>query len=249
MRAIGIGFSVRRRLDPVQQAYVRAVRRFGAIPGAEIFVTAVPASGGRPVVVLRQASADRSHLTVQTHFHGDQLYDQDVDYDKHIGETVAAAWQKDANTVFVLPEAQNEYAAPRTDWSNLQSVPDTALQAVEASGLSWDGVVRTVVSGHSAGGSAIALALARGDDGLKQYDRIELYDAAVGSTHNPVSTGQRALIEAYCRDHEDQFLVVPGVMQSSWLTYVDRSRWTAPYTDHWSPLWTSLGQFRCPATA
>ncbi|MHB2017346.1 MAG: GH25 family lysozyme, partial [Candidatus Xenobia bacterium] len=77
------------------------------------------------------------------------------------GDAVAAAWQKDANTVFVLPEAENEDVAPRSDWSNIKCAADATHAAVEAAGISWNGVKRTVLSGHSAGGSVVALAIAR----------------------------------------------------------------------------------------
>ncbi|GMU55607.1 MAG: hypothetical protein AMXMBFR33_47530 [Candidatus Xenobia bacterium] len=231
------------RSDPVQEARRRAERRFGRIEGVQIAVHASPASSGRPVVVLRNQRGATEGFQVHTHFHGDQLYDQQVGYEQRIGSTVERAWQSNPDQVFVLPEARNESAAPRSDWNNIRNLGDLADGAVQASGLDPARAGRTVVSGHSAGGSVIAKAIARQD---RLPDRIELYDAAVGSTHNPVSPGERRALQAWCRDNPERFVVVPGVMQSSWLEYVDRSRWTERASDHWSPLWDSLGQAREP---
>ncbi len=231
------------RSDPLQEARRRAERRFGSIEGVQIAVTASPASSGRPVVVLRNQRGASEGFQVHTHFHGDQLYDQQVGYEQRIGDTVARAWQGNPDLVFVLPEARNESAAPRSDWNNVRNLDELTRQAVEAIRLDPARAGSTVVSGHSAGGSVIARAIVRSD---RMPDRIELYDAAVGSQHNPISSDERRVVRAFCRQNQHRFVVVPGVMQSSWLEYVDRSRWTAPASDHWSPLWDSLGQAREP---
>ena len=235
--------------DPLQKAYDRAVRRFGAIPGVAISVTSSPHTSMVPVVVLKNMAADPTAYKVQIHFHGDQLFDHDVDYETHIGDSVATAWSKDLSTVFVLPEARNEDAAPRSDWANIVSVGGAVRQAVESAGLNWSGVRQTDLSGHSAGGSVVARALVRlaqSDPSEENFNRVELYDAAVGSQHNPVSESDRKLLKSYCAAHQEQFVVVPGIMKSSWLDYIDPKRWTESYKDHWSPLWESLGQYRQP---
>ena len=102
------------------------------------------------------------------------------------------------------------------------------------------------LSGHTAGGSPVALTIAHDPKGCAEFDRVELYDAAVSSSLNPVDDSDRATLQAFIKGKPDRFLYVPGVMASSWRDYIDRSRWTAPEPDHWSALWDSLGQFRQP---
>lgn len=231
--------------DPLKVAYDRAVRRFGSIEGVEIQVCASPGSGGKPVVALRhrEGKADRCHI----HFHGDQLYDGDVNYEGKIGPCLERAWQKDKDTVLLLPEANNEDQAPRSDWNNIRDLRLILKDGMKALGLGVDELVHSACSGHSAGGSVIAKAIARTPAEVVGFDRLELYDAAVSSTHNSVSDDERARVQRWCQQRPQQFLVVPGIMKSSWLTYVDRSRWTEKAEDHWSPLWDSLGQEREPA--
>lgn len=228
-------------------ALQRAQRRFGWIEGAVIAVSSSPASGGKPVVTLRNSRGSETGYHVHTHFHGDQLFDQEVDYEHNIGATVKAAWDYDVNQVFVLPEAANESAAPRSDWSNIRQVGELTSRALGALGLDPGQAARFCISGHSAGGSPVAKAIARRDAGVKNADRVELYDAAVSSKHNPVSSAERRVIQAWCRANPSKIVLVPGIMRSSWLEYVDRSRWTEPAPDHWSPLWDSLGRDRDPS--
>lgn len=220
---------------PVENTKARAEKRFGKIPGVQIQVITSPGSSGKPVVVLRHAEG--KHDKVQVHFHGDQLYDTNIGYDDKIGPCVERAWGKSKDTVFVLPDANNESAAPRSDWNNIKDVGRIVKDAV------GETPVHVTVSGHSAGGSPLAKALARGTE---KFDRIELYDAAVSSQHNPVSDAERAKVQKWCAANQGKILLVPGSMGSSWLTYVDKSRHTAKYNDHWNPLWQSLGQYREP---
>lgn len=232
-----------RRLT-IQAAYDRAVKRFGQIPGVQIEVIQSRGCGQTPVVILRRQDGqnDRIHL----HFHGDQLYDQQQNYEGEIGPCVERAWNAHPDTIFVLPEALNENKAPRSDWKNVSDLRQIGNDALARLGI--ESVPHWTVSGHSAGGSVVAKAIARGSNAqnLKEFDRIELYDAAVSSTHNPVSDSERETIKRWCKKNPGQFLVVPGVMKSSWLEYIDRSRWTEKASDHWSPLWQSLGQARNP---
>lgn len=235
-----------RQLTPeLQKAYDRARERFGHIPGAQIEVMASPGNGGKPVVMLRHADGTRDGYHAQMHFHGDQLFDQRVGYDQEIGKAVERAWQKSKDTVFILPEAQNENRAPRSDWNNASDLGRIMNDGLRGLGLDPAAAGSRTVSGHSAGGSVIAKALARGE--LRDFDRIELHDAAVGSTHNHVSAAERARVAAYARSHPHQFVVMPGIMTSSaWNQYIDRSRFLPRASDHWAPLWNSLGQFREP---
>lgn len=229
----------------MQAAYERAVKRFGYIPGVQIEVCQSRGCGQAPVVVLRRQ--DGQNKRVHLHFHGDQLYDQEQNYEGQIGPCVERAWNADPDTIFVLPEAANENKAPRSDWKNVSDLSQIGDDALARLGI--ESVDHWTVSGHSAGGSVVAKAIARGSTGqnLQDFDRIELYDAAVSSTHNPVSASERETIKRWCKENPGQFLVVPGVMKSSWLEYIDRSRWTEKAEDHWSPLWQSLGQARNPA--
>lgn len=228
----------------LQASYDRAVKRFGQIPGVHIEVCQSSGSGGQPVVVLRRE--DGQNQRVHIHFHGDQLYDQQVNYEGEIGPCIQRAFESHPDTVFVLPEAANESKAPRSDWNNISDLRRIGQDGLAKMGI--DSVPHWSLSGHSAGGSVVAKALARGSNAqnLKDFDRIELYDAAVSSTHNPVSDGEREKIKRWCQKNPGQFLVVPGVMKSSWLEYIDRSRWTEKASDHWSPLWQSLGRERQP---
>lgn len=228
--------------DPLQGAYQRALARFGNIPGVEIQVCQSAGNGRAPVVVLRHREGQNG--TVHVHFHGDQLYDQEVNYEGQIGPCVERAWNAHRDTIFVLPEAANEDKAPRSDWNNVSDAPRIVQDALAKFNLDPAAVKNWTLSGHSAGGSVLAKCIARKSVG--KFQRIELYDAAVSSTHNPVSDSEREKIKGWCKKYPEQFLIVPGVMKSSWLEYVDRSRWTEKARDHWSPLWDSLGQVRSP---
>lgn len=231
--------------DSLQKAFERAQKRFGHLLGVQIQVFSHPSSGNQPVVVLSNSLANGPRI-LQTHFHGDQLYDKDVHYEDEIGKCVGRAWERTPNVVLVLPEAKNEDQAPRSDWNNIANVVNIADKALEQAGLNSADVAKRILSGHSAGGSVVAKAMARNDLGLGRYDQIELYDAAVSSQHNPVGDTERAKIKEWCRERPSQFLVVPGIMKSSWLDYIPSQRWTEKASDHWSPLWQSLGMERSP---
>lgn len=200
--------------DALQMAFDRAQKRFGHLAGVEIQVFSHSSSGDRPVVVLSNAQAEGPRV-LQIHFHGDQLYDKDVRYEDEIGKAVGRCWERTPNVVLVLPEAQNEDQAPRSDWNNVANVVALAERAVEQAGLSATDVGKRILSGHSAGGSVVAKAMARRDLGLEQFDQIELYDAAVSSQHNPVGDAERVKIKEWCQQRPDRFLVVPGIIRSS----------------------------------
>jgi len=230
----------------LQKAYDKAVARFGKVPGARISVSASPASGGRPVVTVRHQQADPKNLTVQTHFHGFQVYDKRVGYDDKIARTVDNAWAKDRNTVFVFPEAKDE-ATPgyRAEWGNIASVRDLTKTAVESAGLPYGGVQRTVLSGHSAGGTPVAKALARAQEGQDgPFNRVELYDAAVQSRGTAISRSEMKAAQAYIKQHTSSMLLVPGTMRNSWESWIPQSRHTQGENDHFETVWVSLGQFR-----
>jgi hypothetical protein len=222
---------------PVETAKARAEKRFGAIPGAQIQVITSPGSSGKPVVVLRHAEASPEARKVQVHFHGDQLYDANVGYEGKIGPCIERGWARSKDTIFILPEAGNESAAPRADWNNIKDIGQIVKDAVGPEPH------HVTLSGHSSGGSPVAKALARS---IERFDRVELYDAAVSSQHNAVSESERQRVQKWCKANLGKIVLVPGSMGSSWLTYVDKSRHTEKAHDHWSPLWQSLGQFREP---
>jgi hypothetical protein len=228
----------------LQKSYDRAVARFGHIPGAEISVSSSPASGGQPVVLVRHRDADARNLTVQTHFHGFQHMDKAVRYDQQIGDTVEKAWDKNKNMVFVFPEARDEgQAHRRAEWDGLTSAHDLTRTAVETAGLSWNGVQKTILSGHSAGGSPVAKALARaqrGQDG--PFSRVELYDAAMQSAGTNVTAADRDAARAYVTTHQADMLYVPGTMSTEWNRIIKHQ--TRGYHGHFDPVWTSLGQER-----
>jgi hypothetical protein len=232
-------------------AQARAQLRYGKIPGVQISVVEVGGSS-KPVVVLRNALS-HGKPSVQVHFHGDQYLDAQVGYDQHIGPTIGASWKNHPDLVFVIPESNNEDSGQRVDWSNVSNVGQMSREALKAAGVDPDQVGSRILSGHSAGGSVIARAIAADSPApgyeLKDFDRIELYDAAVGSTLNPISAAERDKVQQWTQSHEDRCLYVPGVIKSSaWKTYIDPSRWTKPETDHFTALWDSLGQLRQPGS-
>lgn len=237
----------RPKLSPeLQRAYDKALVRFGKVPGAQISVSASPASGGRPVVTVRHQGADPKNLTVQTHFHGFQVYDKKVGYDQKLAQTVENAWAKDKNTVFVFPEARDE-ATPgyRAEWGNIESVTSLTKKAVEEAGLPAAGVQRTVLSGHSAGGTPVAKALARAQAGTDgPFTRVELYDAAVQSNGTEISAAERKSAREYTQKHASEMLLVPGTMRNSWESWLPKSRHAKQENDHFETVWVSLGQFR-----
>lgn len=234
--------------DGLQGAYDRAVSRFGYIPGVEISVCKCSGSGDKPLVILRNQQGRREGFELHIHFHGDQLSDEKQNYEGKIGPAVERAWAKNLDTVFIFPESGNENAFSRCDWRNISDIGRIGVDGVTRAGLDPAKIGTRTVSGHSSGGTVLAKALARGaaNEGMAGVDRIELYDPVVSSTHNPVSSAERARVEKWCQEKPGQFVLMPGQMESGWLQYIDKSRWTSRVNDHWSPLWDSLGQQRQP---
>lgn len=228
----------------MNKALQRAQARFGRLPGAIISVSADPASNNLPVVLVRHKDTNSNSVrfTVQTHFHGWQMYDKQEHYETRIGDAVAAAWAHDTSRLFVFPESVDEGTGSKVDWSNIRNLTRLTQKALETAALSWNSVALFVISGHSAGGQPISEALNRAMKGQEPaFGRTELYDAVMNSSE-PDTT------RAYIHAHTDTMLYVPGVMNTPWTAPggIPPERRTPPAKNHFDALWSSLGQLREP---
>jgi hypothetical protein len=139
--------------------------------GARIVVTTSAGNGGKPVAVLLPAGFDPAQpAKVQTHYHGDRTSAAEPNggTTQAIKELVA----KDAQRVFVLPEAKANVGGSPMDWTNVQSQAQTTSDALAAAGVTKVG--ERTVSAHSSGGRALAMAAAA--PGGVAADRVVLLD-------------------------------------------------------------------------
>ncbi len=182
-------------IENAQIAYDDFVK---ANPGVKVIVTTSEGNGGKPVLVVKGAAADKD-AHVHTHYHGDNATVGDplgskAGQNARIRDTL----KKDPHAVFVLPEAAN--STKKTDsssnnnsysvsWSNVKSQVKTTNDALDAAGVQRP-PKETVVSFHSGGGMALVnLVNANKDKGnaTLQADRLELYDSVYhfGKENNP----------------------------------------------------------------
>lgn len=175
-------------IENSQAAYSDFVK---ANPGVKVIVTTSEGNGGKPVLVVKGAKADKD-AHVHTHYHGDNATVGDplgskAGQNARIRDTL----MKDPHAVFVLPEAANSSDSGgqpdsssndkkySVSWSNVKSQVKTTNDALDAAGVQRP-PKETVVSFHSGGGMALVnLVNANKDKGAStlQADRLELYDS------------------------------------------------------------------------
>lgn len=141
----------------VREAQAYAARFRGMDPPPRILVTSSPGNGEAPVTVIVPPGA-RDPLRVHTHYHGDRA--GSVRGENAAADTIAGKIKGGDKTVYVLPEARSPHG--QTDWSNVSDLDRTTTDALAAAGLGRADVDHRTVSGHSAGGRAIAAGLAKG---------------------------------------------------------------------------------------
>jgi hypothetical protein len=162
-----------------------------ANPGVKVIVTTSEGNGGKPVLVVKGAKADKD-AHVHTHYHGDNATVADplgskAGQNARIRDTL----MKDPHAVFVLPEAANssDEHNNKTDssmndnkysvsWSNVKNQVKTTNDALEAAGVQRP-PKESVVSFHSGGGMALVNLVNNNKDkgnATLQADRLELYD-------------------------------------------------------------------------
>jgi hypothetical protein len=161
-----------------------------ANPGVKVIVTTSEGNGGKPVLVVKGAKADKD-AHVHTHYHGDNATVGDplgskAGQNARIRDTLL----KDPHAVFVLPEAANssDYGpkpdSPSNDkkygvsWSNVKNQVKTTNDALDAAGVQRP-PKESVVSFHSGGGMALVNLVNNNKDkgsSTLQADRLELYD-------------------------------------------------------------------------
>lgn len=159
---------------------------------AHIVVTTSAANGGQPVLVMT-GRGFRNDLParVHTHYHGDNATVADPLGSKAgTNARMRASMARDAQTVFVLPEADNttqatdsparDNANPNVSWAGIKSQVQTTQDGLDAAGIT--NVGKQVVSVHSKGGSALSTLIGLDPSGkLLKADRLEMYDSLYGS--------------------------------------------------------------------
>jgi len=160
-------------------------------------------NGGQPVMVLTGPGFDpKGHVTVHTHYHGDNATVADplgskAGTNARIREVIAAHPQ----TVFVLPEADNTKEgtdSPLTDgkydysgvgWRSVVSQAATTEDALKSAGIAGPVDLR-VVSLHSGAGKLIPRLLSVDASGAGlRADRLELHDSLYGKTDHDWKKG------------------------------------------------------------
>lgn len=178
-------------------------------PAAKILVTTSAGNGGEPVMVLTGPKFnDCQPARVITFYHGDNATVADpVGSKAGLNTRIRGAFDKDPQTVFVLPEAKrldgkvwqpgtdspeardtNDYKA---DWGHVKSQSQTTDDALKARGITQ--VSTEIVAAHSRGGEAIAHAIThdRSGKGLRA-NRLELYDSLYGSQYQVANWARTA---------------------------------------------------------
>jgi hypothetical protein len=179
-----------------------------ANPGVKVMVTTSEGNGGKPVLVVKGAKADKD-AHVHTHYHGDNATVADplgskAGQNARIRDTL----MKDPHAVFVLPEAAN--STPKTDstmndnsysasWSNVKSQVKTTNDALDAAGVQRP-PKESVVSFHSGGGMALVNLVNNNKDkgnATLQADRLELFDCVYhfGKENHPAYHFEQRLRE------------------------------------------------------
>lgn len=164
----------------VEQAKATYAEALARTPPASLVVFTTPANGGAPVLALAPPGFDASKpVTVHTHYHGDltTVAAPGGSHTGHIKEQLA----KDAQRLWVLPEAGGNVGGSGTNWTNVRDQAGTTREALAALGVTAADA-KQVVSAHSAGGRALAAALTAG---TLKADQLVLLDCLYESTSGP----------------------------------------------------------------
>lgn len=175
--------------------------------GARVLVARVGSNGGCPAVLLvppgfQPASPHRVHV----HFHGwNSSAAEPEGHPAGVSKAIARRFDRDARTVYVLPECENiplnarpvwagvQSVTVETSWANVESTSGTAdeLLAMAFGAAPRASSVEHVLSAHSGGGRALGYAMQRRPrgDGLRA-DRVELYDCLYGAPYGALSARQ-----------------------------------------------------------
>lgn len=149
-------------------------------PPPKVLVTPSKSNGDLPVTVIVPAGTTKP-LTVQTHYHGDRA--GAVRGENAAADTIAKNVRAGGKTVYVMPEAAD--TSTPTNWSNVGDVNKTTSEALTAAGVKPGDVGRTIVSGHSAGGRAIAAHLTSPRATKLKADEVVLQDALYWTKETP----------------------------------------------------------------
>ncbi len=191
-------------IDNVKSAY-------GDLKGAKILVIASHGNGGEPVVVMTGPKfnpADKARVI--TFYHGDNATVGDpVGSKAGINTRIRDAFDKQPQTVFVLPEAVREDGKPwregtdapqsrdandyHASWTNVRNQAETTDEALKAAGIPKDKVGTEIVAVHSRGGSVISRLMNLDPSGKSlRANRLELYDSLYGSQNAVAEWGKTA---------------------------------------------------------
>ncbi len=171
-------------------------KQLAAKPPARVLVTTSAGNGGQPLLVIVPPGFDpKKPVTVQTHYHGDRTSAAAAtgSHTLRIKERLVS----DPQTLWVLPEARGNINANGTDWSNVSNQKLTTADALSAAGVT--SVARKVVSVHSAGGRALAAAMANKS---VDADQVRLLDCLFEAPNGPgaYSNILKALPTLACKD-------------------------------------------------
>ena len=207
----------------VEQAKSTYAEFLSRTPPARITATTSAGNGGSPVLTLVPPGFDASKpATVQTHFHGD-LTSVAAPAGSHTGN-IKEQLAKDPQRVWVLPEAQGNVGAQKTNWNNVQDEAGTVRDALGGAGVTPAAGTKYVVSAHSAGGRGLAAAMTTGTLKAEQLVLLDcLYERDTGpgantAILNAVKQGALAQVKdvvivatgSYPSDRNDKLLEAAG---------------------------------------
>ncbi len=157
---------------PLADTVRRAQSAFGDLTtaGGHITVSNVAGNGNFPVITVVPPGFDPSKpAKVQTHYPGDRTSAAEANSGGPLA--MRELMKADPQRVFVLPEARANVGGNGTDWNNAIDQGQTTRAALANAGVS--NVGEKTVSGHSAGGRALANVM---KNGKLDADHVVLLD-------------------------------------------------------------------------
>jgi hypothetical protein len=173
---------------PLADTVRRAQSAFGDLTaaGGHVTVSNIAGNGNFPVVTVVPPGFDPSKpAKVQTHYHGDRTSAAEANSGGPLA--MRELMKADPQRVFVLPEARANVGGNSTDWNNALDQGQTTRAALANAGVA--NVGEKTVSGHSAGGRALANVM---KNGKLDADHVVLLDCL----YEPAATTLRESLVA-----------------------------------------------------
>ena len=185
-RTFDVGSITREALSQLPPALARTLEQARStwaefLPRAQVTLTISSANEGAPTLTLVPPGFDPTKpVTVQTHYHGDATSIA-ATAGPHTGN-IKEQLIEDPQRVWVLPEAKGNVGLGNTNWNNVKDQAGTTRDALTGAGVMMTSDMTQVVSAHSAGGRALAVAMT---SGTLRADQLVLLDCLYEREQGP----------------------------------------------------------------